>query len=294
MSSVPNRLSYKQNQSEYECPPGSILFNWKTQAVTVTMGTRKQTFEDCEDLFEPSGGEIVLLLDTIEDTIEFSTTDDSNYHILVRHANVRDKVFHFVADFCGRCQADVLGYQCFGSASTTRRDLSVHCATALARASRPDKDSRHLSVLPPLIVVGGNVHGRVSVSGSGAVTCVHSVNADAVTLASEAVTFEVQLQGFHVLERSCGLVPKCVCQSLHGQTQSDTADEWAMRWLEEPTDAKRINADESTNESAVANADEAAVVNGDEAAVVNGEEAAVAKEEEAAVAKEDEAVAGCG
>ena len=162
---MPNRLSYKQNQSEYECPPGSILFNWKTQAVTVTMGTRKQTFEDCEDIFEPSGGEIVLLLDTIEDTIEFSTIDDSDYYQLIRHANVRDKVFHFVADFGGRCQADVLGYQCFGSASTTRRDLSVHCATALARASRPDKDARRLSVLPPLIVVGGNAHGRVSVSG---------------------------------------------------------------------------------------------------------------------------------
>ena len=56
VSSVTDRLSYKQKQSEYAYPPGSILFNWKTGVVIVTMGSCQRTFEDCRDFFGRDSG----------------------------------------------------------------------------------------------------------------------------------------------------------------------------------------------------------------------------------------------
>ena len=224
VSNLSDRLSYKQGESAYESNSGSILFNWKTKVVSVVMGHCKHTFDDCDEFFDPDGGEIVLLLDTIQDTIQFGTGPMHEYEEpcsrTVHRANVADKVFRFVADFGDHCQVRMIGYQCFGVASETRRQLVSNCATAIARAPKPPEDPC-LSTLPRLIVIGDNIHGCVSLSG-GAVTSIHSTAGHLVSLACEPVDFEIQVRGAHVSKLYCGLVRKNICHSLHSKKKSDT------------------------------------------------------------------------
>ena len=224
VSSVSGRLSYNSRQSNYESNPGSILFNWNTKVVSVVMGHCKHTFDDCDEIFNPDGGEIILVLDTIQDTIQFATRprfefgEEMTCSRKLHHANVVDKVFHFVADFGEHGQMQMIGYQCFGVALETRRQLASNCATAIVRDPNSAADPC-FSIHPRLIVIGGNIHGCVSIA-SGAVTSIHSSAGQVVSLACEPVDFEIQVRGPHVSKLYCGLVCKSICRSLHYKRQS--------------------------------------------------------------------------